>query len=305
MRRRLKCLLSSGDSYFNPRTPCGVRPGPDGPRGWVGAISIHAPRVGCDGSCGGVAQLRVTFQSTHPVWGATTSRSSSRCLCLYFNPRTPCGVRLIGFISDKPFIAFQSTHPVWGATGLSLTSHFPTLFQSTHPVWGATLVSRLIKIYEVISIHAPRVGCDDIFDAAIDAHGNFNPRTPCGVRHAALVLFREHTGISIHAPRVGCDKVPVARVVWLYRFQSTHPVWGATDASQDASQAGAISIHAPRVGCDNREITSPIDACISIHAPRVGCDPVPASPPFPPNYFNPRTPCGVRPYTLIERIIRP
>ena len=34
-------------------------------------VSIHAPRVGCDGmSDGGVIEVK-RFQFTHPVWGAT------------------------------------------------------------------------------------------------------------------------------------------------------------------------------------------------------------------------------------------
>ena len=33
-------------------------------------------------------------------------------------------------------------------------------FQSTHPVWGATEVSSVVDQVTVISIHAPRVGCD-------------------------------------------------------------------------------------------------------------------------------------------------
>ena len=36
---------------------------------WV--ISIHAPRVGCDMSTFGMFSTCLRFQSTHPVWGAT------------------------------------------------------------------------------------------------------------------------------------------------------------------------------------------------------------------------------------------
>ena len=57
---------------FNPRTPCGVRPGGDGDISAKGhAISIHAPLAGCDNL---IYLLPSSF--TH------------------FNPRTPCGVRL-------------------------------------------------------------------------------------------------------------------------------------------------------------------------------------------------------------------
>ena len=56
-------------------------------------------------------------------------------------------------------------------------------FQFTHPVWGATDTPELGELSLVVSIHAPRVGCDP-------------------------GRLREEQGItvSIHAPRVGCDR---------------------------------------------------------------------------------------------------
>ena len=68
-------MKNGGFAYFNPRTPCGVRPEHftlyDNPF----LISIHAPLAGCDfvtvetpkGVCG--------FQSTHPLRGATPSNA--------------------------------------------------------------------------------------------------------------------------------------------------------------------------------------------------------------------------------------
>ena len=79
------------------------------------------------------------------------------------------------------------------------------IFQSTLPVWGATLsLSRLHGIAG-ISIHAPRVGSDDIINALIEQ----------GV-------------ISIHAPRVGSDQRRTVQLNYAVLFQSTLPVWGAT-----------------------------------------------------------------------------
>ena len=214
---------------FNPRTPCGVRrlalglqligvefqsthpvwgaTAVHGTPDIAEAISIHAPRVGCDGAPQGFCSRgenfnprtpcgvrphsfcpkhsREKFQSTHPVWGATSRWRVWRPNHANFNPRTPCGVRLgNGIKSMVSGIKFQSTHPVWGAThrlahaqhnrsGISI--HAPRvgcdnasyviangsfLFQSTHPVWGATSLCHL-------STHNS---------------SNFNPRTPCGVR---------------------------------------------------------------------------------------------------------------------------
>ena len=148
---------------------------------------------------------------------------------------------------------------------------------------------------------------------------NFNPRTPCGVRHADTLFPGVGIGISIHAPRVGCDFQATALYDMIAEFQSTHPVWGATFLLGNNPGLVAISIHAPRVGCDTICPSSFNFAdLISIHAPRVGCDPF-----FRPSrimtslfqsthpvwgatrtrqsctqgraYFNPRTPCGVRP----------
>ena len=58
---------------------------------------------------------------------------------------------------------------------------------------------------QTISIHAPRVGSDEV-----------NARPGC------LAI------ISIHAPRVGSDGVDTANAVAVVEFQSTLPVWGAT-----------------------------------------------------------------------------
>ena len=55
---------------------------------------------------------------------------------------------------------FQSTRPVRGATlSLSVVTA-ATLFQSTRPVRGATPPRYYDKLYDVISIHAPRAGRD-------------------------------------------------------------------------------------------------------------------------------------------------
>ena len=154
---------------FNPRTPCEVRP----VKAWA------------------VKKKKKTFQSTHPVWGATIASTVSLSGGENFNPRTPCGVRRPTSSPRAALMPFQSTHPVWGATG--------------DPVSRRTFL--------VISIHAPRVGCDETWGSVGHIYGlfqsthpvlgatfadritsrrgqNFNPRTPCGVRpQSQLVSF--------------------------------------------------------------------------------------------------------------------
>ena len=197
-------------NYFNPRSPCGERPAPtgaeDGPSGFQstlpvwgatagnrqrliqGRISIHAPRVGSD--C--------------KRWNGIPDE-------LYFNPRSPCGERLVRDAVLKEYGKFQSTLPVWGATKsramitqsspdfnprspcgerrfrLSLW-HSGLLFQSTLPVWGATR-----ELGADVCIHA-------IFQSTLPVWGAtysesfivlyllyFNPRSPCGERPSPSV----------------------------------------------------------------------------------------------------------------------
>ena len=123
----------------------------------------------------------------------------------------------------------------------------------------------------MISIHAPRVGSDPLFQK-----------------------FQFPPGISIHAPRVGSDMAAIQpeplrpyfnprspcgerrynadRNLEIERFQSTLPVWGATNAGDIIPFYVGISIHAPRVGSDHSRTKGYKTGGISIHAPRVGSD---------------------------------
>ena len=79
----------------------------------------------------------------------------------------------------------------------------------------------------LISIHAPRVGSDGIVNLPPKPLNDFNPRSPCGERHALNESLEDGK-----------------------KFQSTLPVWGATIAAKGRHIEGEISIHAPRVGSD-------------------------------------------------------
>ena len=198
--------LTEGDANdFNPRSPCGERPGGRAAGAADLTISIHAPRVGSD---------RRTEKGGYNHYD--------------FNPRSPCGERPWKISAWLGQEKFQSTLPVWGATvrgrsrgcWSSISIHAPRvgsdvvmaspemqalLFQSTLPVWGATDVQEPTGILRRISIHAPRVGSDDRlelaktpaarFQSTLPVWGatlwvsnllfwlpDFNPRSPCGER---------------------------------------------------------------------------------------------------------------------------
>ena len=218
--------------YFNPRAPCGARR--DGRRHIFHPvrISIHAPRVGRDCDRDDVSAAGKIFQSTRPVWGATSNpRASAFFIAISihaprvgrdyvvsagrrqtgdFNPRAPCGARLWLRLRLWEQHLFQSTRPVWGATTRLMRISCRTFnfnprapcgarlrqgrarstlrqFQSTRPVWGATVIPA---------------------DRAQNPI-NFNPRAPCGARLTA-----------------GTTDALCAK------FQSTRPVWGATESKR-------------------------------------------------------------------------
>ena len=158
--------------HFNPRAPCGARLFVANGFYKNKTISIHAPRVGRDSHpiflsaatthfnprapCGarrvGAAFLLCfqQFQSTRPVWGATTR-------------------------TGRPEIAppFQSTRPVWGATLHQVCYLVNAAGISIHaPRVGRDCPGIDARDKVIISIHAPRVGRDrKISDAGARGRG--------------------------------------------------------------------------------------------------------------------------------------
>ena len=101
---------------------------------------------------------------------------------------------------------------------------------------------------------------------------NFNPRTPHGVRRPAERRRLLSQQISIHAPHTGCDSdIPIG-----------HNLFN-------------ISIHAPHTGCDTKIFMRVRTICIfqSTHPTR-GATIIAQIHKANFNYFNPRTPHGVR-----------
>ena len=155
----LACLASSG-RCFNSRTPCGVRLDAEECALDVWWVSIHAPRVGCDTTSRLASGLVTLFQFTHPVWGATEFIGIHKKPSTGFNSRTPCGVRPPIFDGRGRTKCFNSRTPCGVRLGDAFKSVRQPLFQFTHPVWGATHPKLVPCSFTLVSIHAPRVGCD-------------------------------------------------------------------------------------------------------------------------------------------------
>ena len=169
----------------------------------------------------------------------------------------------------------------------------------------------------MVSIHAPREGCDNNLIMRRTHSVSFNSRTPGGVRLHLAYEDNDLTYVSIHAPREGCDGRDAYKGDFSSKFQFTHPGRGATLrhplftpslASFNSRTPGgvrptevlvkylprSVSIHAPREGCDWGVRRSPVQRDVSIHAPREGCDLFTLRFIRLEACFNSRTPGGVR-----------
>ena len=169
-----------------------------------------------------------SFQSTLPVWGATTcgrGRKSAHCISIHA-PRVGSDLagmsedharRLISIHaprvgSDVPrangsrmILNFNPRSPCGERPQVATALPSRTQFQSTLPVWGATyLCQRCLR------------------------YGKFQSTLPVWGATSARNSHWCAVGISIHAPRVGSD------AAFQLVFQDVKP----------------ISIHAPRVGSD-------------------------------------------------------
>ena len=102
------------------------------------------------------------LQSTHPLRGATVALALIGALLKTFNPRTPCGVRLLHRKHKDNLKTFNPRTPCGVRRSKKVLSFTGLILQSTHPLRGATATD---FFYEQLKTA-------------------FNPRTPCGVRHA-------------------------------------------------------------------------------------------------------------------------
>ena len=146
---------------------------------------------------------------------------------------------------------FQSTLPLWGATHFNMDIVLFSQISIHAPLVGSDVSSCICSSGPSISIHAPLVGSDNgraagnranqRFQSTLPLWGatgvrifapgvqpDFNPRSPCGERHAESLFEAASLNISIHAPLVGSDgQIP------------------------DFPFLLVISIHAPLVGSDS------------------------------------------------------
>ena len=190
---------------------------------------------------------------------------------------------------------------------------------------SATAVCLAVLFHNRISIHALRAECGLYGQIPVLPLRNFNPRTPCGVRH--LKGGTDDHGKNFN-PRTPCGvrQPTISPTTSARRFQSTHSVRSATLVNL-RSYPQPVNFN-PRTPCGVRPFASSASAfsalfqsthsvrsatymvsqvlssyLISIHALRAECDTSVDEDVFGYQDFNPRTPCGVRPCVFPDTLL--
>ena len=148
---------------------------------------------------------------------------------LYFNPRSPRGLRLYCYLWLNGNYDFNPRSP----RGLRLITLRYTLiknrFQSTQPKRAATMFRRALTYpYKLFQSTQPkRAATPNACNAAGTVDEHFNPRSPRGLRQGSGQMKQSN-----------------------YIFQSTQPKRAATRRYYIIKSTKSISIHAAQEGCD-------------------------------------------------------
>ena len=243
----------------------------------------------------------LTFQSTRPMRGATSSRSLRISASRNFNPRAPCGARPKQNRWGGKQAEFQSTRPMRGATIRVDHSTVDGKISIHAPHAGRDFPNRKTFWCKDISIHAPHAGRDLPLTGIDHQPIDFNPRAPCGARPTDMAfpdvskifqstrpmrgatskvvsVYNFYT-ISIHAPHAGRDKQGGLTMDIEKKFQSTRPMRGATPtAKRRPPDCQGFQSTRPMRGATLDDLQPYKTVKISIHAPHAGRDLLSISP---------------------------
>ena len=163
-----------------------------------------------------------------------------------------------------------------GARPVTTHSKVAALLISTHaPLAGRDCrLTPYRSCIAMISTHAPLAGRDNNDPLKSRCIIDFNPRAPCGARHCPDILR-----------------------VYAVTFQPTRPLRGATTAVNQLNRKYSISTHAPLAGRDqDARRTAPECRRFQPTRPLRGATVTPFRVGRDGWDFNPRAPCGARPY---------
>ena len=124
------------------------------------SISIHAPLAGCDTSRQGrFFYAKISIHA--PLAGCDIFSVVQTDHFFHFNPRTPCGVRLVCLAIRCYLLNFNPRTPCGVRLCFDRLSRWLKDFNPRTPCGvRPSVVSYSPRATEVISIHAPLAGCD-------------------------------------------------------------------------------------------------------------------------------------------------
>ena len=222
------CSRPRLSSLFQPTLPLRGATGHGRRRHQEADVSTHAPLAGSDGPHLELLNVVLVVSTHAPLAGSDprTFRCRSRQAC--FNPRSPCGERLFGFLLLVCLDEFQPTLPLRGATPWR---------------WHRKSSAR-------VSTHAPLAGSDASTRARSGAVRCFNPRSPCGERPQGIMQITILPSVSTHAPLAGSDPAATSPFRENPSFNPRSPC-GERPASPSASPLPAMGFN-PRSPCGER-----------------------------------------------------
>ena len=169
-------------------------------------ISIHAAHAGCDWRLPTRAYALAHFNPRSPCGLRHAPGGICFSTASHFNPRSPCGLRPV---PEKPLLCSINFNPR-SPCGLRRLKYLVSCnnheqFQSTQPMRAATIVSAISKQIKAFQSTQPMRAATFPADKHRTRQKNFNPRSPCGLRH-----------------------ISKANHNWRVLFQSTQPMRAAT-----------------------------------------------------------------------------
>ena len=144
-------------------------------------ISIHTSRAGCDIVCSS-CYIWVLYFNSHIPCGMWWDCFVTGTICFYFNSHIPCGMWCSSYKWLPTLCTFQFTHPVRDVI-VSLLERFVFQMISIHTSRAGCDEKKTHSFYEdvFISIHTSRAGCDSYTWSGCTNHSNFNSHIPCGM----------------------------------------------------------------------------------------------------------------------------
>ena len=156
----------------------------------ISAISTHAPLAGRD-QADKRERVREPSISTHaPLAGRDNKQSRNASLRIEFQPTRPLRGATIAFLIHVTVVTFQPTRPLRGATKCRFAAGRRSKISTHAPLAGRDCPGQLLpRLLHAISTHAPLAGRDMVLRFSPHSSDNFNPRAPCGARPSPALLI--------------------------------------------------------------------------------------------------------------------